>query len=112
LLNPRVGSVGQFTFAAYNNIVNSIELTLSELNRVNAESVRKFQPRVALWQPWESSHVLKSIATLKGLRYVMTMHIPQRNPFRVASNTNLRLIPRVAKAQPWAGIRERFQRCD
>ena len=34
----------------------------------------------------------------------------RRNPFRFASLINVDLIPRVAKAQPWAGIRERFQR--
>ena len=32
---------------------------LAQMN--NAESVRQFQPRVALWQPWESGfHFLKA----------------------------------------------------
>jgi len=34
----------------------------------------------------------------------------ERNPFRVASSTLEYAGPRVAKAQPWAPISERFQR--
>jgi len=36
--------------------------------RSNAESVREFQPRVALWQPWEQRIRIFQDATLKGLR--------------------------------------------
>jgi hypothetical protein len=34
----------------------------------------------------------------------------RRNSFRVASSINEMPFPRVANAQPWAGIGERFQR--
>ncbi|HYJ84908.1 MAG TPA: hypothetical protein VEW46_02475, partial [Pyrinomonadaceae bacterium] len=34
----------------------------------------------------------------------------RRNSFRVASSKNECLFPRVAKAQPWAGASQRFQR--
>src|SRR5882672_4792475 len=34
----------------------------------------------------------------------------RRNSFRVAPSRNEMRFPRVAKAQPWAGIGERFQR--
>ena len=33
-----------------------------------------------------------------------------RNPFRVAKSFSVGFIPRVAKAQPWAGVSQRFQR--
>ena len=34
----------------------------------------------------------------------------RRNSFRVAPSKNEMRFPRVAKAQPWAGISQRFQR--
>jgi len=34
----------------------------------------------------------------------------RRNSYRVAPSRNGMRFPRVAKAQPWAGIGERFQR--
>jgi len=60
------------------------------------EGVREFQPRVELWQPW-GTRPLGGSATLSGLR------APQ--------HSLTRLIPRVAKAQPWAEIREHL-RCN
>ena len=48
-----------------------------------AESVRQFQPRVALSQPWEIS--FHEDATLKELRRRLLTTKP-RNPFRVANN--------------------------
>jgi hypothetical protein len=35
--------------------------------RINAESVREFQPTVALWQPWGNASQFVEDATLKGL---------------------------------------------
>ena len=49
----------------------------------NAESVRQFQPRVALWQPWEN--LFLEGATLKELRR-RSLTATLRNPFRVANN--------------------------
>jgi len=37
-------------------------------DRAYAESVREFQPRVALWQPWEQHIQMSQDGTLKGLR--------------------------------------------
>jgi hypothetical protein len=70
----------------------------------NAESVRKFQPRVALWQPWEHSFILED-ATLKELRRP-SLTANHRNSFRVAKN----LLNPGFQSKPWAGISERFQR--
>ena len=63
----------------------------------NAESVRQFQPRVELWQPWESAFQFLEGATLKELRRrLLTAKL--RNPF-----SGLRTIspgifePRVSK---------------
>jgi len=51
----------------------------------NAESVRQFQPRVALGQPWEKRISFFEGATLKELRRRLLTTKP-RNPFRVAKN--------------------------
>lgn len=48
-------------------------------------------------------------ATLKGLRGSV-VNKRRRNSYRVAPSRNGIRFPRVAKAQPWAGIGERFQR--
>ena len=62
----------------------------------NAESVRQFQPRVALWQPWENSSHFSQAATLKELRWHLLTAKP-RNPFRVANNLLNIFEPRVSK---------------
>jgi len=51
----------------------------------NAESVRQFQPRVALWQPWEKRISFFEGVTLKELRRRL-LTAKSRNPFRVANN--------------------------
>jgi hypothetical protein len=77
-------------------------------NKNNAESVGKLQPRVCfetLGQKWGN----RFFATLKELRRVLRL----RNRDATPSELRLREMnacPRVAKAQPWAGISERFQR--
>ena len=46
-------------FAQKVEMLPTFEKTYQEMN--NAESVRQFQPRVALWQPWENaSHFSKA----------------------------------------------------
>jgi len=89
-------------------------------NKINAESVGKLQPRPGSprGQPaWGGSVCFETLgqkwrnrffANLKELRRVL------RLPNRDATPSELRLremnAPRIAKAQPWAGISERFQR--
>ena len=46
----------------------------------------------------------------EGVATVLRFNGRRRNSFRVAPSRNEMRFPRVAKAQPWAGIRERFQR--
>ena len=46
-------------FAQKIEMLSTFEKTYQKMN--NAESVRQFQPRVALWQPWENaSHFSKA----------------------------------------------------
>jgi len=47
-------------------MIATFEKTYRKMN--NAESVRQFQPRVALWQPWEKRISFLEGATLKELR--------------------------------------------
>jgi len=39
---------------------------------INTEGVREYQPRVELWQPWETHLTLAAGATLTGLRRSLT----------------------------------------
>jgi hypothetical protein len=60
-------------------------------------------------KPWVLKCQRRLFATLKGLRgFVVNKR--RRNSFRVAPSRNEMRFPRVGKAQPWAGIGERFQR--
>src|SRR6266850_4411844 len=60
-------------------------------------------------KPWVQKTRKRFLATLKELR-LLSGRESRRNSFRVASSKNECIFPRVAKAQPWAGISERFQR--
>jgi hypothetical protein len=62
----------------------------------NAESVRQFQPRVALWQPWEKRIPFLEGATLKELRRRL-LTANRATPFRVANNLPSIFEPRVSK---------------
>ena len=87
----------------------------------NAESVREFQPGPGSprGQPaWGGSVCFETLGARRSQRFLATLKelrcfaVGERRPnsFRVASSKNECLFPRVANAQPWAGIRERFQR--
>src|SRR5215813_634582 len=65
----------------------------------NAESVREFQPRVC-FETLGIKLASNSVATLKGLRHGPRFVNQRRNPFRVASNTNLRSTPGLPKRNP------------
>jgi len=76
----------------------------------NAESVGQCQPRVCFETLGTKMHreIVRN-PDLSGLRG-FAINKRRRNSFRVAPSRNGMHLPRVAKAQPWAGIRERFQR--
>jgi hypothetical protein len=77
-------------------------------NGVTLKAFANVSPGFAL-KPWVQKWPRRLFATLKGLRgFVVNKR--RRNSFRVAPSRNEMRFPRVAKAQPWAGIGERFQR--
>ena len=75
--------------------------------RVTLKALANVSPGLAL-KPWVQKCETRLFATLKGLRGLLVTN--ERNSFRVAPSRNELRRPRVAKAQPWAGIGERFQR--
>ena len=77
-------------------------------NRVTLKALANVSPGFAL-KPWVQKCPGRLFATLKGLRG-FAVNKRRRNSFRVAPSRNGMRFPRVAKAQPWAGIGERFQR--
>jgi len=76
-------------------------------NSVTLKALANISPGFAL-KPWVQKCPRRFFATLKGLRFGVNKR--RRNSFRVAPSRNQMRLPRVAKAQPWAGIGERFQR--
>jgi hypothetical protein len=77
-------------------------------NRVTLKALANVSPGFAL-KPWVQKFTRRLFANLKGLRG-FAVNKRRRNSFRVAPSRNEMRFPRVAKAQPWAGIGERFQR--
>jgi hypothetical protein len=77
-------------------------------NRVTLKALANISPGFAL-KPWVQKYPGRLFATLTGLRG-SAVNKRRRNSFRVAPSRNGMRFPRVAKAQPWAGIGERFQR--
>lgn len=77
-------------------------------NRVTLKALANVSPGFAL-KPWVQKCSGRLFATLKGLRG-FAVNKRRRNSFRVASSRNGMRFPRVATAQPWAGISQRFQR--
>src|SRR6267142_465519 len=76
--------------------------------RITLKALANVSPGFAL-KPWVQKCPRRLFATLKGLRgFPVSKH--RRNSFRVAPSRNEMTVPRVTKAQPWAGIGERFQR--
>ena len=65
--------------------------------------------KVFALKPWVQKCPRTLFATPKGLRG-FAVNECRRNSFGVAPSRNEMSFPRVAKAQPWAGIGERFQR--
>jgi len=78
-------------------------------NGVTLKALANVSPRFAL-KPWVQKCLRRLFATLKGLRGFLCVTNAGRNSFRVAPSKNEMRFPRVTKAQPWAGIGERFQR--
>jgi hypothetical protein len=77
-------------------------------NGLTLKALANVSPGFAL-KPWVQKCLRRFFATLKGLRgFVVNKR--RRNSFRVAPSRNEMRFPRVGKAQPWAGIGERFQR--
>jgi hypothetical protein len=66
-----------------------------KLKRHNAESVRQFQPRVALWQPWENA----SISLRRNFEGVAPAFVSAkpRNPFQGCELSLGAFLPRVSK---------------
>jgi len=60
-------------------------------------------------KPWVNVAGHRSFATLKGLRSVVNRRTATQ-PLQGCEESLVAFIPRVAKAQPCAGISERFQR--
>jgi len=79
--------------------VNSSALPERGPRTINAEGVRKFQPRVELWQPWDKE-VPVSNQTLKGFANAA-------NPFRVPSVIT-HLIPGLPKLNPGLELANTF----
>jgi hypothetical protein len=76
--------------------------------RLTLKALANVSPGFAL-KPWVQTKPGRLFATLKGLRgFAVNKRL--RNSFRVGPSRNGIRFPRVAKAQPWAGIGERFQR--
>jgi hypothetical protein len=74
----------------------------------NAESVRQFQPRVALWQPWGKHISFLEGATLKELRRRLLTTKPQ--PLQGCEQSPQVFLHPGFQGKPWADISERFQR--
>jgi hypothetical protein len=77
-------------------------------NRVTLKALANVSPGFAL-KPWVQKCPRRLFATLKGLRG-FAVNKRRRNSFKVAPSRNELRVPWVAKAQPWAGIGQRFQR--
>ena len=77
-------------------------------HRVTLKALANVSPGFAL-KPWAQKCTRRLFATLKGL-----LGLRLTNTGATPSELRLRevrcVFPRVAKAQPWAGIGERFQR--
>jgi hypothetical protein len=85
----------------------SFDLTLRK-PKVYTEGVGEFQPRVELLQPW-GEHT-----TYADIRNPERAAPPRKvkafaNPLQGFEQPINRLYPRVAKAQPWAEIREHLR---
>jgi len=78
-------------------------------DRVTLKALASFSPGFAL-KPWVQKCPRRLPATLEGLRGFWVNERLRTSFFRVAPSRNELHLPRVAKAQPWAGIGERFQR--
>ena len=75
----------------------------------NAESVRKFQPRLAAFRGYPGTkNDLELVATLKGLRRRLGNRNRRRNPFRVAKSFLVGFVPRVAKRNPGLKLANAF----
>ena len=59
--------------------------------------------------PTGSLYLQKNVQSSLGLRTPVA-ELQPRNSFGVATDLLMTFLPRVAKAQPWAEISERFQR--
>jgi hypothetical protein len=75
---------------------------------INAESVGQCQPRVC-FETLGSKMPGQIVRNPEGVAR-LAVNKRRRNSYRVAPSRNGMRFPRVAKAQPWAGIGERFQR--
>jgi hypothetical protein len=76
--------------------------------RRTLKALANFSP--GLLQPWVIDIKNKSFATLKGLRRLFRFQTATQ-PFQgCVFHLIGSVIPRVAKAQPWAKVSERFQR--
>jgi hypothetical protein len=72
------------------------------------KALANFSPGFAL-KPWVHDLPRKFFATLKELRQALDLRGDATLSGLRLTNTVL-LLPRVARAQPWADISERFQR--
>src|SRR5258705_1807128 len=75
----------------------------------NAESVGQFQPRVALWQPWEKRIPFLEGATLKELRRAL-VNRKAAQLLQGCEQTPRAFLNPGFQSKPWAGISQRFQR--
>jgi len=75
----------------------------------NAESVRQFQPRVALLATLGKRIPFLEGATLKELRWRLLTAKP-RNPFQGCEQSLLVFLNPGFQSKPWADIGQRFQR--
>ena len=73
----------------------------------NAESVRQFQPRVALWQPWDHACNFTEDATLKGLRRRPLHRNPVATPSELRRN-KCEPYPQGFKANPGLELANAF----
>ena len=78
-------------------------------NHFYTKGVGKFQPRVALWQPWEYGCNFMVDATLEELRQPRNPRNATQLFQSCAESLEAVLVPGF-QSKPWAGICERFQR--